>query len=1352
MRVAGFFLALCVCAALSLLAPRAAQAQTSTAGTIVGQVTDAQGAAIPGAVIILTNTATGAAQPTVSNNAGRYTFTSLNPGVYNVTVKKDGFKEAQLKNQNVDVGKQLTLNVPMQVGTAAQTVEVTASGAELQTMNSTVGDTIGTDAIMKLPGLTRDANSLTNLQPNTSTDGGVAGADLDQNSFTLDGGNNSDDMDGSHASYTGTQGGNTSGTMPVPAESIEQFSIGTINQTADVNSAAGASINMVTKRGTSTVHGSAYEYYLGSYLSANTWANDRAIPFVPKSKSHQNRFGASLGGQILPNWLGGKTFLFGNFEGRRFPNSAAVSFNVPSLLLRAGVVQAPDASGNYQAYNLNKTTVTVGGVAYAPAVCPSGPCDPRNLGISPTVQTLWNNFLPVPNQAPSGNLNIGTFTSTLDESLKSNFFVTRMDHDFGSKNHFTATYHFFSYNPISTAQVDIGGALPGDTLGVPKASTVRPQLPSQSTAQLTTSLSSNVTNNFNYSYLRNYWEWLGSNTNPQPIAGLGGALELGGETSGALIPYNVNTQSVRTRFWDGIGHTFSDDLSIIHGNHLFAIGGKYTHQWDYHQRNDNGGGIMAANVYQIAGSSFSSNYIPAGLPSSSNSTYEAAYNEVLGIVTQSQTLYTRAGAQLKLQPLGTPMNDKSNIPLYNVYFSDAWHVLPTLTITYGTGYTIEMPPVEQDGKQVELTDASGNLINTSDYLRATERAALAGQNYNPALAFATVANVGAGIKYPYHPFYGGLSPRVSMAWNPNVTSGLLGELFGGNKTVIRGGWARIYGRLNGVDQVLVPLLGTGLGQAIACANPLTNNTCPGPSSEDPAATFRIGPTAGGWDGLVAPLGPPPSLTLPQPYVPGAIQNGVLNPSAGSGEALDPNFRPNRSDEFDLTFQRQINSNFSTEIGYTGRIIRNEYIAHDLDSVPYMMTSGGQQFSNAFANLWRELAAGATSFAAQPFFETALGGPTSAFCKAAASCTAAVAKAYGPVKPGKDFIDPVVGNNVYSLWQNLNALSSWQLGRTFASAPVTCATPGVGGCPANGIVSSGGQVQAIFMNDSLGYGNYNSVFWSFNMRNYHGLTAGSNFTYSRSMGTGQTTQATSSYTVLDPFNMNNMYGSQSNDVPLNYNLYFLYEPGAHTQHGFIGHLAHGWSFAPVITWYRGWTKINNDQANGDCGAYGEGDCNTESSVELARPIGPYTGGSGIVYGVNEPSLAGSSSNVVYSTPGCTVTTPGCLKQNGTGINRFGNNAAAVLANYRPLVLGLDGNGNSGGHIPGLSQTLVNFSVTKNLAFSERFSTEINAQATNLFNHFSASQPTLGIDNPKTFGQINGDSQSPRTVEVGLAIRW
>ncbi|HEY8055018.1 MAG TPA: carboxypeptidase-like regulatory domain-containing protein, partial [Terriglobales bacterium] len=1180
-RVGTLLVALAAVWGLVLATPAPALSQNTTSGTVIGQVTDAQGKAIVGAVVLLTNTSTNAAQPTVTNSAGRYVLPSLPPGTYNLSVKKDGFKEATVSNQVVSVGKQLTLNVAMQVGEATQTVEVTATGAELQTLNATVGQTVTGDAIALLPSLSRDANGLTALQPNTNPDGGVGGATNDQNSFTLDGGVNTDDMDGSHGVYTGTVSGETSGTIPTPAASIEQFTVGVSNQTADVNSAAGASVSMSTKRGQDTVHGQVYDYYLGSYLGANSWSNNRQA--IVRAKSHRNRFGVALGGEILPNWLGGKTYIFGNFEGLRYPNAANATYNTPTASLRSGIVAAnngvTDASGNFDQglsagtifkcgdpaasgatscadpsgkvsyYNLNSSSATVMGTALAPAQCtdPNGgaapvPCDPRGLGLNPVVAQLWKQYMPMPNVPTAGDrFNTQGYHGSVDVSSRSNFFVTRIDHDFGAKNHFDMTYHFYFQGGPDSHQHDIGGGVPGDVKGVIVATQTRPQLPSMWTAQLTSNVSSNVTNNFTYSYLRNFWQWAGSYLKPTPLTGfgaLGGALEIGGESSNALIPYNVNTQSVRTRVWDGIGNTFKDSLTVLHGNHLFSIGGQYTHQIDYHQRNDNGGGIMANNVYQITnGNGVSWNYLPTNFVSgAAKGTFDQSYAEVLGIVSQPQSLYTRAGAQLNLQPLGTPMFDNSSIPMYNFYFSDAWHLRPSLTLSYGAGYTIEMPPNEALGKQVGLVDAAGNAVSEAGWVASTERAALSGQAYDPELGFATVGNIGAGLKYPYHPFYGGFSPRVSLAWNPNMTSGFLGALMGGNKTVVRGGWSRIFGRLNGVDLVLVPLLGTGLGQPVSCIGASMNQSCLGPGGVDPSNAFRIGPTGSG-DGMSAPLGPAPSTTLPQPYFPGELQNGAANASAGAGEFLDPNFRPSRSDEFDLTVQRQITPAFSTELGYTGRIVRNEYQATDMSAVPIMMTAGGQQFQNAFGALWSQMNAGKNDanpldrVTPQPFFESALGGASSSYCQSAGSCTLAVAQNEGPYG-GNDNIDPVQGNYVFTMWQDLNRSPSWTLGRTTPSAPTTC-TAAQAGCPASGIISGGGQVSAIFDNEAIGYGNYNSFFWSVNMRNFHGFTAGSNFTWSKAMGTGQEYQANSSYTVNNMFDLHYMYGPQQNSSPLLY---------------------------------------------------------------------------------------------------------------------------------------------------------------------------------------------------------------------------
>src|SRR5262249_51027450 len=242
-----------------------------------------------------------------------------------------------------------------------------------------------------LTNLGRDANALFVLQPAVTPAGNVAGSVLDQNTYQLDGGNNTSDMDGTQSVYTqaagfigsAAAGGTPSGVLPTPAESIEEFRVSTNNMTADFNGSAGGQIQMVTKRGTNQWHGSAYEYYFGSNFGANTWSNNRAG--IPLPASHQNRFGFSGGGPITPSFWGGKTYFFANYEGRRFPQGTTISKPVPSDLFRAGVIQVPDASGVFKPYNLNPVPVTVNGFTYQPARCGAGniPCDPRGIGLNP---------------------------------------------------------------------------------------------------------------------------------------------------------------------------------------------------------------------------------------------------------------------------------------------------------------------------------------------------------------------------------------------------------------------------------------------------------------------------------------------------------------------------------------------------------------------------------------------------------------------------------------------------------------------------------------------------------------------------------------------------------------------------------------------------------------------------------------------------------------------------------------------------------------------------------------------------------------------------------------------------------
>src|SRR5215475_6561596 len=736
--------------ALCLGSAHIVMGQTAGTGVVVGTVTDPSGAAISGATVTLTYTATNAVRTATTNDTGRYNFPNVQPGQYNLTITKGGFRQVKMSDQKVSVGDSRTLDAQMEIGSETQVVEVRVSNAELQTMNATIGNTITGVALDSLPGLGRDVSTFVSLQPGVAPDGSVAGANQDQNSYQLDGGNNSSDMDGTQNTYTpgfagdpsgglvnsfvtGTGvsgapgGGGPSGVMPTPVDSIEEFKVGTSNQTADFNSSAGAQVAMVTKRGSNSWHGTAYEYYLDNNWNANTFDNNATG--TPKPSFHYNRFGGAIGGPVIPKEvLGGKWYFFANYEGFRFPNSETVVKAVPSDGMKLGLLQFDGT-----VYNLNPGAVTypstapaIGALVPGATYAGSGTSlDPRGLGISPTMQALWN-YMPESNTTSCASLsrcdglNVLGFRHNMAVPWNDNIGVARLDHDFGQTWHFNSTYRYYHMQRATDNQIDIGGFFPGDTLGIPAPVSNRPQVPWYFTAGLTTNITPNVTNDFHYSYLRNYWA-RASMAQPPQVDGLGGAIEPFGETSTVVLaPYNLDTQNVRTRFWDGQDNMIRDDVSWLKGTHFFQFGGTYQHNWDYHQRTDNGGGINYNSVYWLGASVGSTNgmdmtgYVPAGLGSS----WSRDYAIVLGIPGVTQIAYTRTGSNLTLNPPNTPAFDQSTIPFYNLYFSDSWRARKNLTINYGLGWTLEMPPVEAKGKQIVLVDENNKLVDTQKYLNS----------------------------------------------------------------------------------------------------------------------------------------------------------------------------------------------------------------------------------------------------------------------------------------------------------------------------------------------------------------------------------------------------------------------------------------------------------------------------------------------------------------------------------------------------------------------------------------------------------------------------------------------------------
>jgi len=1352
--VVSFSVVVMFCFLLLCLGAVPVWAQSTNTGTVVGTVTDQTTAVVPGAAVTLTDTTTKSARAETTNDAGRYVFVDVNPGTYELTVSKQGFSTAKTQTE-VKVGTQSTLNLSLQVGGGNVVVEVTSVGTELQTMNATVGNTLTSIAIDNLPSIGRDVSTFVTLQPAVGTDGSVAGAYQDQNYFSLDGGNNTNDLDGSGSIYTpnaavgdptgGVAGqyfgvSGASGVMPTPQDSVEEFKVNTANQTADFNSSGGAEIKVVTKRGTDAFHGTAYEYYKDNNWSGNTWQN--TYYGVPRPSFHYSRFGGAIGGPIIPKAvLGGKTYAFFNYEGYRFPNSETIDRDVPSPALQLGLVTDP-VTGTL--YNLNPTPVSYNGTTYAGT---GTTIDPRGLGLNPLVSQVWSKYEPASNTSSCppalslcDNANVLGFSADLSLPTSSKFAVTRLDHDFSSKEHLMASWRYFNWKAATDDQVDIGGFFPGDSLGKPASVSTAPIQDWYLVLGFTSNITNNVTNDVHYSFLRNWWAWARQGAPVQiPGIGLGGALEIfSGEGAGQaqnLGPYNVNNQQIRNRFWDGHDQMLRDDLSMLHGNHLFQLGGMYQHNFNWHQRNDGGGAINEWPVYSVgdgsAGSGMSSDLSICSIQTGGTADIPncgAITAAALGIVSVANQAFSRSGTNLTLNPPLTPAFDRSSIPYYNFYFSDTWHMKPTVTLTYGLGWALEMPPTEANGKQIVMVDQANEPISIEDYLHNRENAALAGSVYNPEVGFTLVGNAADGLKYPYNPYYGQFSPRAAIAWNPHFdTDSIAGKLFGHDNTVIRGGYGRQYGRLNGVTQVLIPLLGLGLIQQTQCVDnfmpgAIAGGAACGGAQPTPSTAFRIGP-----DGLTAPI-PTPTATLPQPDYP-----GINNTGTAAASTLDPHFRPNVIDSFDLTVQRQLSRHLTVELGYIGRRITHEFQPMALNAVPYMMTLGGQQFKQAYANVVLQYCGGIAGLAGggctknagavtpQPFFETALAG--TGYCTGFSSCTAAVV-----ANEGATGTTNLNNAQVFSLWSDLDSgavgcptngctsvnggTGAFAFPRSMMNTPIPTSPYGVSGQASSGIQSDA----------STGWANYNGGFVSVKMADWKGVTMQSNFTYSKALGTGTLYQAVSEYAPVDTFDLGEEYGRQAWDQKFTYNEFLIYQPPFFKgQSGVMGRLLGGWTFASVFAAGSG-TPIEYGTTYCCAQEFGDADDVNFFTDVNAVPLTPQT-----------------HQRAYYNTPSA-----------GIPVNAF-RNGVADANNFRNPILGLDTRNCGAGCTSGLPYWNMDFSIKKSVRVAESVSMEVQGVFTNILNHNQWLNSAPCLCNTPAWGALGGEA-APRNIEVGARVRF
>ncbi|HVH70668.1 MAG TPA: carboxypeptidase-like regulatory domain-containing protein, partial [Candidatus Dormibacteraeota bacterium] len=418
-RVVLVVVALCC---LFALTPSALFPQSATSGAVGGTATDPTGAVVPGAMVTLVPTGMNVTQSTATDSAGRYLFPAVSPGTYNVKCSAKGFRSVVINQVNVEVLKVSTVDIRVDVGQQSETVEVVAStGVELQTSDASIGAVIGGDMLARLPSQQRSITAILMMQPAVSPSAGaddvnggqVAGALTDQTTFFVDGGDATSDLEGTNGYVSPPGEPQPTPFIAVPAETVQEFRVVTANPTASFSRSQGGEVAVLTKSGTNTLHGSAYEYYYGSATSGNSWLfghlpsrpdpNGPQIPFTHKPHSVNNRFGASGGGPIWKD----KLFIFGNYEGRRFYQNSTITQLVPTDTVRAGILKFVDSTGATVQYSL-----APGSISNLCGPTGTSSCDPRGLGMSPLI-TNYFKLLPEPNNLTVGDkLNSAGYTSS----------------------------------------------------------------------------------------------------------------------------------------------------------------------------------------------------------------------------------------------------------------------------------------------------------------------------------------------------------------------------------------------------------------------------------------------------------------------------------------------------------------------------------------------------------------------------------------------------------------------------------------------------------------------------------------------------------------------------------------------------------------------------------------------------------------------------------------------------------------------------------------------------------------------------------------------------------------------------
>jgi hypothetical protein len=857
---AGRFLLLAALGTLSLTTVDVARADVYA--KIRGIVTDPSGAVVPMAKVVAINTGTGINTTTFSGQDGGYEFLQLAaPAIYNITAEASGFKKVEVDGIHLELNQIFVENLQMQLGSVTETVTVSETAiTQVEVTSIELGTTINATEIVNAPLNGRNWTDLMQLQPGvvaaSDSRGGngqgnfsANGSQADQDSYLINGVDNND------LPLNEVQ------INPSP-DAIAEFKMVTNTINPEYGRNSGAILNATIKSGTNQIHGSGFDFYRDTSLNARNFFRPSPDIF------HRNQFGATVGGPIWKD----HTFFFFSYQGyrqRRPVTSGDCGCGSPGTVQ---VLTGDERNGTFQSINPNTQMLQTdigssGNVSPFPLLGEDGitmyPAGTAYTTIFPTGKIPKADFNPismnllafVPPPSVGSNFEFNPIRTGKDDQ-----YLGRIDHTFSASDSLWG-YFLWERDPSTQDLPFTGATLPGFA-----ETDLRHW--QQYAAAWNHVFSSTAVNEARVGYTRfNYFSVVPVNPaapsslgftgiNPENTSGEGLPVMIVSGPSASPINFNLGFSQNGPQPRIDQTYMVGDSLTKVVGKHSLKLGFDMRRFEVFNPFSHNNDGTFTFG----GGGAFSTGDVGADF--------------LLGIPDNYA------------QGSGDFLNERAQE--YYSYFQDQWKVLSNLTVTFGTGWSIDTPMAD-------------NAHNNH-----------AGIAFRPGQQSTVFPTAPAGYVFQgdpgVHSFgttkFNHLGPRLGLAYSPNW-----GWLTGGpGKTSIRAAYGIYYNRFNGE---------TGLQ---------TEGSPPFAQNSNGAGDLGGTPSfANPFAGYVSNPGTIPSCTTPVcsiseankfPYVLSATPDFSIYLPLGVS-VYDPNITIPYAQNYNLTIQRQIGSSTVISVGYVG---------------------------------------------------------------------------------------------------------------------------------------------------------------------------------------------------------------------------------------------------------------------------------------------------------------------------------------------------------------------------------------------------------------------------------------------------